>query len=521
MFPTFTFRARLTLCGAAAISGLFAIAVSAQDANNANSANNPQTSSNNTGSVPGNGNPPTQLPPFSGANAAAQATADQTLGMSFANTQALTISGIADSSPLTNLGLQVGDQIYAFNGQALGGNPNTLMNRVITASRSGQPASLTVYRNGEQVSVNVPANALQAVAQARNQLGVTRPTVANNANQANQQTALSAGGNQAAANARTQTGQNTSASGSAGGTGAAGTGSAIASGAGTLNLSSSGSGASGATTNNDASAAVNAVAGFQNGGQGGATNQAALAVNEGQNQNVLNSFGQSLGLTFADTPGNSLTITSVAPNSPFSGILQAGDRLTSFDGRPLDNPMSLFSQLSLAARGDQSATLSVMRGGTSQTVNLSNSLLDNIAQIQQNQLRLPGEADRFASRANTAQNNNRNSTQNANQNSAQNGTQTGNSLAATGSGNGDRERENSDLPTTVITPNGPRIVAPGQSEGQGRSGAGNGSGAGNVGGGTGVRVTPPTGPSGKAASGGARAAAGGAAAGAGARVGGS
>jgi len=504
MLRAFTRKSRLIACGAA-ITASLAAAAGGQDVTNAANA---QSSSSNTGSTQLGGNPPVEVPPQSGASIAQQATANQTLGMSFNNTHALMINNISDSSPLTNLGLQAGDQIYSFNGQALGSDPNTLMMRMVTAARNGQPASMTVYRNGQQVTINVPSNALQAVAQARAQLGNTRATAAN---PGNQQTALGT------ANQSVQT---TGAS-TVGSTGAAGTGSALGSGASTLKLGSSSSTASGTTTTNDASAAVNAVAGFQNGTTGTATASAPLA-HQDQNQNVANYVGQSLGLTFANTSGNSLTITSIAPNSPFSGILQPGDQLTSLDGRPLNNGTDLFSQLSLAARGDQSASLSIMRDGSQQTVNLSSSLLDRIAQTQT--LRFPN-GERLASRPGTAQNGTQTSAQNlatgtqqtAAQQSAEErneqrtpGAVTGNSGANTG--------ESSNLPTPVITPNGPKIVMPGQSQGQGQ-GQGRG-GAGLPGAGTGFRPTSPTSPSGKAPSGAGRPAGGIATPGAGAAAGG-
>jgi len=494
-------KSRLIASGAA-ITALTAAAALSQDATN---AANQQSSSSNTGSTQLGGNPPVEVPPQSGASIAQQATADQTLGMSFNNTHALMINNISDSSPLTNLGLQAGDQIYTFNGQALGSDPNTLMMRMVTAARNGQPASMTVYRNGQQVSINIPANALQAVAQARAQLGNTRATAAN---QGNQQTALGTAN---------QSGQTTTGTSTAGSTGAAGTGSALGNGAGTLNLGSSASTASGTTTNNDASAAVSAVAGFQNGATGTASTRAPLA-HQDQNQNTANYFGQSLGLTFANTPGNTLTITSVAPNSPFSGMLQPGDQLTSLDGRPLNNAADLFSQLSLAARGDQSASLSIMRNGSQQTVNLSSSLLDRVAQTQT--LRFPN-GERLASRPGTTQNNTQNSAQNSatgtQQTAAQHSREETNEQripgAVTANG-GTNTGESSNLPTPVITPNGPKIVMPGQSQGQGRGGAG------LPGSGTGLRPTSPTGPSGKVPSGAARPAGGIAAPGAGAAAGG-
>jgi PDZ domain-containing protein len=508
MLRALTHKARLIACACgAAIAALSAALALCQDTTN---AANQQSSSSNSGSAQLGGNPPVEVPPQSGASIAQQTTADQTLGMSFNNTHALMINNISDSSPLTNLGLQPGDQIYSFNGQALGSNPNTLMMRLVTAARNGQPASMTVYRNGQQVTINIPSSALQAVAQARAQLGNTRATAANQGN--SQATAL--GGKQTA---QTTTG-NTGAA-AAGNSGAASTGSALGHGAGTLNLGSSGSTASGTTTNNDASAAVSAVAGFQNGGTGTA-GQRALFANQDQNQNTANSVGQSFGLTFANTPGNGLTITSVAPNSPFSGMLQPGDQLTSLDGRPLSNPENLFSQLTLAARGDQSATLSIMRNGSPQTVTLSNSLLDSLAQSRPNSPFIPKDADRFARRNSTNQNNNQQGAnqQTANLNSTQSGNQSGTGSTGTAGGANGTQQEGSNLPTPVITPNGPRIVMPGQSQNQGKGQGG--GGAGLPGAGTGFRPTSPTRPSGRVPSGGARPAGGIAAPGAGAAAGG-
>jgi membrane-associated protease RseP (regulator of RpoE activity) len=98
-----------------------------------------------------------------------------------------------------------------------------------------------------------------------------------------------------------------------------------------------------------------------------------------------NSIGQMLGLTFANTPGSSLTIGTVADTSPLAGTgLQAGDQILAVNGHPAGSGMSLLNELSRLGSGNQPASITVLTAtGTRQTLNVPTAALQQIAQARQ------------------------------------------------------------------------------------------------------------------------------------------
>jgi PDZ domain-containing secreted protein len=92
--------------------------------------------------------------------------ATDSLGLSFAN-NSLTISSIADSSPLSGIGLQAGDRILSVNGHPAGSAMN-LLNDLSRLAGGNGGASITVMNaSGAQQTLNVPVSALQSIVQAR------------------------------------------------------------------------------------------------------------------------------------------------------------------------------------------------------------------------------------------------------------------------------------------------------------------------------------------------------------------
>jgi membrane-associated protease RseP (regulator of RpoE activity) len=145
-----------------------------------------------------------------GQNNVGQNMVSQILGVTFADTgNGLVISSIAANSPLQNLGLQPGDQITSLNGQPIS-SPAALLSQLAAAAPSqvrSIGASLGILRNGAQISTTVPASTLLAIARADAQFGAGRGTFATQntngiANSAAAQTTIS-GDQQAAVNAVT------------------------------------------------------------------------------------------------------------------------------------------------------------------------------------------------------------------------------------------------------------------------------------------------------------------------------
>src|SRR6476469_8539579 len=90
---------------------------------------------------------------------AAQNVVAESLGLSFASRSgnSLTISGVADNSALSGIGLQAGDQIVSVNGQPAGSGMN-LLNELSRLTGGSQNASITVMTpTGTQRVLNVPA----------------------------------------------------------------------------------------------------------------------------------------------------------------------------------------------------------------------------------------------------------------------------------------------------------------------------------------------------------------------------
>src|SRR5439155_4148956 len=82
---------------------------------------------------------------------------------------------------LQGLGLQVGDQIVALNGQAIT-SPMQFLNQLVSAAQgpgTAADASLSIMRGGNPLTLPVPQATLQAIAQARAQIGTGRGQLTN------------------------------------------------------------------------------------------------------------------------------------------------------------------------------------------------------------------------------------------------------------------------------------------------------------------------------------------------------
>src|SRR4029079_3031776 len=118
---------------------------------------------------------------------------------------------------------------------------------------------------------------------------------------------------------------------------------------------------------------------------GGVTTAGALQADPNLPPNAAqNVVSESLGLTFANTAGSTLTISGISDTSALGSIgLQVGDRIMAVNGHPAGSGMSLLNELSRLAGSNQSASLTVMNStGARQVLNVPGSALQSIVQAR-------------------------------------------------------------------------------------------------------------------------------------------